>query len=151
MAKKKQPNRWQRLLRVHREHAAGPWLTSLQQQLALGTTTISKVRSECRANGYRWLIRKDANGWNEWRPVRQRIALGSPSPWASRPSGPSPHHSTAWWSCTPVTPPAIEVAKRAYGWPSTTARTAARSARFCTSSTITPGRLKIVRAGNTST
>ena len=66
----KRMNRWQRLLKAHRDR--GPWLTSWQQLMAIGSTTPSKVRSEARANGIRWMTRKDANGHIEYRPVRTR-------------------------------------------------------------------------------
>ena len=47
-------NRWQRLYVVN--HRA--WLTSLEQATAIGSTTISKVRSEAKKAGVIWLSRK---------------------------------------------------------------------------------------------
>lgn len=47
-------NRWQRLLVINHR----VWLTSLEQAMAINSTTISKVRHEAKAAGVIWLARK---------------------------------------------------------------------------------------------
>jgi hypothetical protein len=47
-------NRWQRLCVLNHLR----WMTSLEQAQALGSTTISKVRSEAKRAGVIWLARK---------------------------------------------------------------------------------------------
>lgn len=63
-------NRWQRLLMAHRDR---PWMSSFEQQVAIRSTTISKVRHECRVNGYRWISNERPDGITEYKPVRARV------------------------------------------------------------------------------
>jgi hypothetical protein len=58
-------NRWQRLVWANR----GRWLTSFEQLMAISSTTISKVRSEAKANGVRWITRERIKGLIEYKPV----------------------------------------------------------------------------------
>lgn len=79
MKRKMQP-RWARLVECHRRasrEGSSPWLSSISQvwwmgRTGQGTTTISKVRSEARQNGYRWDTRIGSDGYTEYRPVRVR-------------------------------------------------------------------------------
>ena len=69
--KKSKPTRWQRLLAAHRTR---PWMSSYEQQMAIRSTTISKVRHECRASGWTWKTAIRPDGIAEYKPVRARVA-----------------------------------------------------------------------------